>query len=145
MTIWPARRVKDRILCGRQVAGRYVCTGELAKIGRVGYKRGVVRPVGTTALPSILADQNDPYDERHRIDHVDWSARAKRQIAEGRRPDAHLERGDRGGRGLPGEFHSRAGWPRSPLMEYEFTRRCPNCDGIGLVDPKRLAPEPPVT
>jgi hypothetical protein len=29
-TIWPARRVGDRILCGRRVAGRYVCQGQLA-------------------------------------------------------------------------------------------------------------------
>ncbi len=35
MTTWPARRVGDRILCGRKVAGRHVCQGELATVERL--------------------------------------------------------------------------------------------------------------
>ena len=33
-TIWPARRVNDRVLCGRMVDGRHVCQGEIGRIVR---------------------------------------------------------------------------------------------------------------
>jgi hypothetical protein len=32
MTAWPARRSANRVLCGREVGGRYVCQGEVARI-----------------------------------------------------------------------------------------------------------------
>ena len=33
-TVWPARRVKDLVLCGRMVDGRHVCQGEIGRIVR---------------------------------------------------------------------------------------------------------------
>lgn len=140
-TLWPARRVKDKILCGRQVAGRYVCTGELATVRTTGMLRGVTLPAGVKTGPSILADPNDPYDPQHGIDHVDWTARAKRQMAAGRQPEGHGAVRPGLDRGLPGEVRGRRGWPRPAQMTFEFTRRCPNCHVVGVVDPKRLAPE----
>ena len=38
MTEWLARRVGDRMLCGRQVAGQYVCQGFVADVSQFGGK-----------------------------------------------------------------------------------------------------------
>ena len=38
-TVWLARRVGERILCGRQVDGRYVCQGFIAPVALADLRR----------------------------------------------------------------------------------------------------------
>lgn len=77
-TVWPARRVGDRILCGRQVDGRYVCQGELAAVERPLIIPGVNQEVIT--LPGGYTE--DPPGSHH------WrrTARATEQAKAGRTP-----------------------------------------------------------
>jgi hypothetical protein len=54
MTEWLARRVGDRILCGRRVDDRYVCQGEIGYVQRdVADKEEVYLP------PGLFADNMD--------------------------------------------------------------------------------------
>jgi hypothetical protein len=45
-TVWPARRVGNRILCGRQVDGRYVCQGVIAFVTEDWVRVRVMLPPG---------------------------------------------------------------------------------------------------
>lgn len=47
MTTWPARRDGNRILCGRLVAGRHVCQGEVARVQLPGGDAETWKPDGS--------------------------------------------------------------------------------------------------
>ena len=49
-TVWPARRVRERILCGRQVDGRYVCQGFIAPVAYFVDKPRARRPSTSTVI-----------------------------------------------------------------------------------------------
>jgi hypothetical protein len=114
-SVWEARRVGERILCGRQVppeSGLYVCQGEIATIDRFIDRPRVALPAGLTQLPSIVGDD--------RIDHYTFTARARRQKARGQQPAGHGQVGPMiSNRRTPtGAWHT---------IERSFTRDCPHC------------------
>jgi hypothetical protein len=51
MTEWQARRAADRLLCGRQVDGRYVCQGEIATVSSRRGREYASLPLGLYAEP----------------------------------------------------------------------------------------------
>ena len=77
-TSWPARRIGDRIVCGRQVAARYVCQGDLATISGQG-------PDGTPIVLLDLGMVEDPLGSNH----YRLSRRGQRKVTEGRDPEYH--------------------------------------------------------
>lgn len=111
MTEWPARRVADRILCGRQVAGRYVCQGEIATVGHA-YGRDWAR------LPRGL--YTEPGSEPPH-----WILQARVERGSPARP----RRSCRSGR-PPRDY----GYPALPL-----TRDCPHCRSRNAVTDATLA------
>jgi len=123
-TEWIARRVGDRILCGRQVDGRYVCQGELARVERLVAGNSVRAGHEIITLPTGFV--MDPPGSSH------WrlTARSQRQQAAGRKPSHRREPGPdarigsapdvpRVLRGLPGP---------------NWTRECPHCGCTARVD-----------
>jgi len=77
MTVWPARRVGDRILCGRP-APNGGCRGEIATVFRL--RDGLGEEAGQSVLmPSGITRAPDG----------EWvrSARATRKRADGRKPE----------------------------------------------------------
>lgn len=126
-TVWPARVVGDRILCGRMVDGRYVCQGELATVSRLATEQARL-PAGVVIEDSIIGDD--------RIAHVRLTARAERQAADGRRPDGNAaspERYNDGSREVD-YVQPRRGMRRWASLDAPFTRHCPHCRALGLVD-----------
>jgi hypothetical protein len=113
---WHARRVGNRIVCGRKVAGRYVCQGELADVERLiaGPDARVAAEVITLPAGYVM----DPPGSGH------WrlTARARDQAERNRQP-----RGIR--RQTAGELGSAPGIPRvlRGLPGPDWTRECPHC------------------
>lgn len=100
---WPARLVGERVLCGRQVAGRYVCQGELAEwFG-----------------PNHTMVENGIVSEAHGSRSRRLSARSQRKADEGRSP-AVIRGAER-------------------IFEGPWTRKCPHCGVLALIDPERLS------
>jgi hypothetical protein len=123
--IWMARRVGDRILCGRQVDGRYVCPmGEIAKVAplihtsrwrsvRRGFdmERGIVLPPGLKPDPPLEAG-----DAAHWVP----TSRARQQIANERHNPGNRRRRPYG--------RDRTTLPAAVgVPEVPFTRDCPKC------------------
>jgi hypothetical protein len=113
---WPARRSGDRIVCGRLVAGRHVCQGELARVERLipGQDSGVAQEVIT--LPTGFVE--DPPGSHH------WrlSARAQQQMAASRAAVGTRRR-------TAGALGSAPDVPRvlRGLPGPDWTRECPHC------------------
>jgi hypothetical protein len=114
--VWPARRVGDRILCGRKVADRYVCQGELAHI-----EWPVLLPdmpaVEMITLPGGYTE--DPPGSNH------WrmTERAVRQRARGRKPQGAK-------RNVRPAMTSDPNLPPPVQRGFpgpEWTRECPHC------------------
>ena len=120
MTVWRARRAKDRILCGREVKGMgYVCGGPIATIEG----DAVIFPSGLKPAPESKVEG---------VPHFVLTQRAKRQRAAGRAPDHFGSRGQyRRTRRREADVH---------LGSYDFpwTIACPHCGFIVLVDPDEL-------
>jgi len=114
---WPARRVGQRVLCGRMVDGQYVCQGELARIE-------VIDPLGAP----LTGPQQEPeppsfwwpFLESGAIEspagHVRLRKRAASKVAEGRQPVA------------------RRRGPRPTAPPPPWTRQCPHCNVLAVVD-----------
>jgi hypothetical protein len=122
-SIWPARRSGNRVLCGRQVAGRYVCQGEIATI----WEDVAGKP--EAQLPAGLTDVMGSYP-------VHWKPTAR--VVRGGSKIKTVERG------LPGNeerrFIRRSGmesWTM-PKASVPFTRDCPQCRVRNLVDAATL-------
>lgn len=108
-TVWPARLVGDRVLCGRrQVNGQYLCTGEIAY-----YLHGTL-----TIPPGLVEDAADPGMYR-------WSNRAQERLNRGDRPQ--FKQGWQ--RNITGHLVQGWKWVEPPLR-----RACPHCNCIALVD-----------
>lgn len=117
-TVWPARRVGDRILCGRRVAERYVCQGELVRVDH--WSPRALRPPGT------VWEYGDDG-----LDHLRLSARAERQAAAGRRPVGHG--GTANGEGVDTRGRGSQ-FPEAAYIARRFTIRCPHCRCVNLVE-----------
>jgi hypothetical protein len=127
MTEWLARRVGDRVLCGRQVAGRYVCQGEIAEM--------VWTRVQLPGLPDEWVPVLGPgFTKVPGTNHWRQQRRAARQTAEGR-----AARGNLRGSSDPATFE---GMPedRVPVLKRvgpvpldDWTRDCPHCGAIARV------------
>ena len=132
MMTWPARRVGDRILCGRP-APDGGCRGEIATVGRMVHEdngpddpdRGriedrIVLPRGLTEDP--------PGSARWR-----WTARASRARAAGRRPDPRFRNPEEDAPQAQRESLTGHRAPRLPLW-----RQCPVCNVLAEVSPDML-------
>jgi len=104
---WPARRVGDRVLCGRQDAhsGRYICQGEIGHI--------VPDPLRRYASGELVGLPLGM--KRASLGSTHWvpSARNKRggSLRTTRIPET--------------EWH--------PVITYPWTRACPDCDVASIV------------
>ena len=119
-TEWLARRVGERILCGRQVDGRYVCQGELARVESL-LLDGALAKVFTNnevvTLPTGYVE--DPPSSHH------WrlSSRARRQMQEHRQP-VGTQRKFAGPpvTNVPDVPYVQRGFPGP-----DWSRECPHC------------------
>jgi hypothetical protein len=115
MTTWPARRVEDgpvigRLLCGRQVNGRYVCQGLVAHTASEGIPARV-----RVMLPQGLVE--DPPGSRFWRQTSRATQRASERRGSVRR---HVPKGDT---------------TPQPLNEpsIPWQRACPHCRSIAIV------------
>ena len=124
---WPARRVGDRLLCGRP-APDGGCRGEIATIGRT------VGSVDRPGYPDVPRGQIAEYvkvpggmtDDPPGSGHWRPTARAARREAKGRRP------------ALAEPRWPPARWPDGPWTSLNpsalpFRRRCPVCNVLAIV------------
>jgi hypothetical protein len=143
MTIWKARRVGDRILCGRPVPDRGYCNGLIADVTVTdAFVRSIAGPdLPTTPLTIAIPPEamvEDPPGSRH----YRLSARAKRQSERGGRPTAN-----RGRDKPPYNFThvSPAHYPLetraslSPIPKVPWFRPCPVCNVLAEVTADLLA------
>ena len=124
VTIWPARRSGNRVLCGRTspLDGQYVCQGEMAQI-RLAYggaaddwtdaaeQEQIVLPPGMT--------QDPPRSRNWRL-----TSKAQRAPEGGRRPVGQKRHQGDGGTTMVGPWEA----PSLP-----FRRRCPHCNVMGEI------------
>jgi len=81
MTVWPARRLQGRLLCGRLVAGQYPCQGVIAWVAEDMVRNHAMMP------PGMVEDPPGSHFWRQ-------TSRAVRRAAEGVGPSRrHLPRG----------------------------------------------------
>ncbi len=78
-TVWPARRVGWRILCGRPAPGRGFCSGEIATVE---YSLDIDRATDETIVLDPGWTEDPPGSGTWRP-----TARAKRQLARGQIPN----------------------------------------------------------
>lgn len=126
-TIWLARRVGDRILCGRMVDGRYVCQGEIADVDkRIRSKPKPRLRAGLTADPPL---------ENGDIAHWRESMRSVEQRKRGQRLRGHGLVGERmvSGRRYPEWAIKTRGAPEWSPAAMPFTTPCPHCGCIARV------------
>lgn len=122
MTVWPARRVDTRLLCGRQTSVSGGCRGEIARIND-----GGEAPVAELQFGMI----EDPPGSHY------WrpSNRAKAQMARGqRRVGGHAVRAMRAGR-VDGRIFATT----RPALPW--TRHCPVCHVLAEVTASVLRSE----
>lgn len=111
---WPARRVGRMIVCGRQVSGRYVCQGIIGRIEADPLKR----------FPSGMMTTLPPGMKRidQRSTHWVPNARAERALAHRPRLDPQATRS------------ARLGGQWAPEFRFPWTRDCPECKVLAIVD-----------
>ena len=116
-TVWPARRVGDRVLCGHQVHGRYDCQGELARVEWLPLFGPGEPAVELVTLPSGFTQ--DPPGSKH------WrlQTRARQQAREGVRPTGRrrTKAGTMKGPDATAPFVDRG------IPGIDWTRLCPHC------------------
>ncbi|HEX5040414.1 MAG TPA: hypothetical protein VFW95_09785 [Candidatus Limnocylindria bacterium] len=110
LTVWPARRVGERYLCGRTVNGRSVCQGEIATVDPM-------NPDGSAMYERGMVDQDDPGR---------WPDNLGIQDATG---ILHLREHTRRRKKRRG-YDESGMWPAARLP---FTRKCPHCGSINRV------------
>lgn len=109
MTPVLARRVGDRLLCGRRVLGDYACTGEIIRLRRGPDKWLVMFG------PEYV---QDPSGE------VRLAARAARKLADGRAAKSNQKTGRVVG-----------GWT---IAAGPWSRKCPHCGTLATVEANLL-------
>jgi hypothetical protein len=110
--VWPARISGDRMLCGREVAGRYVCQGEIAFLA---FAAGGQRRPGLRGMVEEPAGSN----------HWQPTVTGKEKLEAGYKRPAYKRRltTPDGRRVYPVKVPD-AGW----------TRECPHCACTNVVD-----------
>ncbi len=113
LTPLPARRAKKggTLFCGHQVAGRYDCTGIIGRVSRVRLTNGEWS--APSARPHMGMAEDPPGSRHWRL-----SARATRQLAQGRGPYGYATRFPNG----PG-----------PAPVTPWTMKCPRCNCLAVV------------
>jgi hypothetical protein len=114
-----ARRVQDRILCGRQVAGRYVCQGEIATVA---VQRGPGRSVPGPFRDYVRLPRGMFAEPGSQPVHWRQTARAARGGNVNVGPRYRMSRG--------------TSWWSLPALP--LTRDCPHCGFRNLVSDNTL-------
>jgi hypothetical protein len=118
-TVWPARRVGERILCGLQVDGRYVCQGEIAKIVILPFydDQGLRDPEhASIRMPRGL--MRDPATPNHWVPNL----RSRRREDDGRTGDVSRRR------------LIKSTSKANVVAKTPWTRECPHCGCTAIVE-----------
>lgn len=131
MSTWTARRSGARVLCGRNVSGRYVCQGEIARINRHGQAAG----------DELSADPDDGHEVVFLMPgYVEdpplsgtWRPSARRRKMTGRGQSVTLNTDRQVGQRDAARMRTPASTAAFMPMRLPFRLPCPHCGMLAEV------------